>query len=167
MNLSASIGTTSAYKPPRAARYDVGNGELLTVAQIAARTGTAAASIYQRIKEGQRGKELLRGPRTKLYDVGGGRRMSIHQIAAETGLSASAVYSRVARGMTGKDLLIKNGNRRKRGMARSPTQHIAFKLAWAFGRELPSTKDIMRVQPMSHSSAMRWRNAMATALEAV
>lgn len=166
MNLYSTIGATYAYKPPRAVRYDVGNGEFLTVPQIAARTGTKESGIYQRIKKGQRGKELLRGPRTKLFEVGDGRRLSIKQIADETGLSVGAVYSRIARGLAGKDLLVKNGNRRRRGMARSPTQHIAFKLAWAFGRELPTTKEIMRVQPMSHTSAMRWRNAMAKALDA-
>lgn len=163
MNLHGSMGAP-AFQPARAKRYECG-GEFLTVAQIAARTGTSETGIYRRIKLGQRGTELLRGPRTKLYQVGA-EMLSLKQLCERTGLSAGAMYSRINRGMTGKDLLVKNGNRRRRGMARSPTQHIAFKLAYAFGKELPTTKEIMRVQPMSHTSAMRWRNAMAQALEA-
>lgn len=164
MNLHGSIGTP-AFQPARVKKYECGT-EFLTVAQISARTGTTESGIYQRIKKGQRGKELLRGPRTKLYEVGK-EMLSLQQLCERTGLSAGAMYSRINRGMSGKDLLVKNGNRRRRGMARSPTQHIAFRLAYAFGKELPTTKEIMKVQPMSHTSAMRWRNAMAQALEAI
>ena len=105
--------------------------------------------------------------RQKLYDVGGGRQMSAKEIAARTGISVHAVYARVCRGETGKALLIKNGNRKRNGMARSPTQHIAFKIAFAFGRRVPTTAEIRRLHPMSDTSAMRWRNAIRQAIEAM
>lgn len=164
MNLTPPLTAVRGPKE-RAKRYDCGNGLLLTVAEIAERTGTKRSGVYQRIKKGERGAELLRGPRTKLYDVGG-ERLSLQQLCERTGLTPGAMYARIARGVTGRDLLIKNGNRKRRGMARSPTQYIAFRLAWAFGETVPTTKEIMRVQPMSRTSAMRWRNAMHHALEA-
>ena len=105
--------------------------------------------------------------RQKLYDVGGGRQMSAKEIAARTGISVHAVYARVYRGETGKALLIKNGNTKRKGMARSPTQHIAFKIAFAFGRRVPTTAEIRRLHPMSDTSAMRWRNAVRQALESM
>lgn len=164
MNLSPILSAPLG-KRERGKRYDCGGGLLLTVAEIAERTGTSPAGIYRRIKKGQRGPELLRGPRTKLYDVGG-ERLSLRQLCERTGLSESSMYNRIARGWTGRELLLKNTDRRRRGMARSPTQFIAFRLAWEFGESLPTTKEIMRVQPMSHASAMRWRNAMRQALDA-
>lgn len=103
--------------------------------------------------------------RQKLYDVGGGRRMSAKEISAHTGITVHAVYARVHRGDSGRQLLIKNGNRKRSGMARSPTQHIAFKIAFAFGRRVPTTAEIRRLHPMSDTSAMRWRNAIRQALE--
>ena len=104
MNLHGSIGSP-AFAPKRAPRYDCG-GEFLTVAEIAERTGTSESGIYQRLKKGQRGKELMRGPRTKLYEVNG-ERLSIHQLCERTGLTYSAMHARIARGFTGKDLLVK------------------------------------------------------------
>lgn len=141
-------------------------GMVLSVAQIAARTGTSPSGIYQRIKKGQTGAELLRGPRTKLYEVGK-ERLTLAQLCERTGLKAGAMYSRIVRGVTGKDLLIKRGDRKRRGMARSPTQYIAFKLAYAFGEHVPTTKEIRAAHPMSDTSAMRWRNAMQQALKSM
>ena len=139
-------------------------GPMLSVSQIATATGLSIAGIHGRMYRGIAGAALLLAGRTKLYDVGT-ERLTIKQLCERTGVADATMYNRIARGWKGKDLLTKNCDRRRRGMARSPTQHIAFKLAFAFGKNLPTTKEIMRVQPMSHTSAMRWKNAMQQAIE--
>lgn len=94
-------------------RHDVGGGRMLTVAEIAAETGTSRQTIHARIKAGCTQSELIYGRDGRRRDewpprhhVGGGRRLTVKEIAAETGLSAAAVSQRIHRGAIGAALLM-------------------------------------------------------------
>lgn len=148
-----------------AQRYDCGNGESLTIREIARRTGNSVGATHARIhKYGWRGTELLRPKRAKRYDCGG-EQLTIAEISARTGVSEQTIRSRLARGWRGKELLVDSQSRRRNGMPRGPVQVIACKLALAFDYgELPTTAQIRKIHPMSHASAMRWRNALRQAI---
>lgn len=146
-------------------RYDCGNGECLTIREIAARTGNSIGATHARIhKYGWCGKDLLRPKRAKRYDCGG-EQLTVAEIAERTGVVPDTIRSRLARGWRGKELLVDSQSRRRNGMPRGPVQVIACKLALAFDYgELPTTAQIRKIHPMCHASAMRWRNALRQAI---
>lgn len=165
MTLLSPLVVTTTPRRSRHRTHDVGGGRRLTVPQIARLAGVTEGAIYDRLNKGWTGRDLLRGLREKLYDVGGGERLSIKQIAERTGLATHTIRSRLARGWRGAELLVPNQERRRGGIARTPTQITALKLALAYPDRLPTTAEIRRLAPMSHTSAMRWRNAMRQARE--
>ena len=159
--LTASLGYTGrAYKPRKGVRHDVGNGRMMTVCEIALASGTNTAAIYGRIANGDTGETLLRPLRSKQFDCGG-ELLTIKQIMIRTGLGEAAVRSRISRGRNGKELLRKE--RRDMAAPRSSTMVIACRLADDFPHDLPTTKEIRALYPMSAQSAERWRTALRAA----
>jgi hypothetical protein len=161
MTLRASI--VPVVEPRRRRRIDCG-GEMLTVRELAARTGLRESGVYRRLERGCSGADLLRPRKAKLYEIGK-ERLSVQEIADRAGLRWQTVHSRLARGWRGQQLLIKKQSRRQDGQPRGPNQVIACKLAITFGARVPSPAEIRQVHPMSTTSAMRWRNALRIALE--
>lgn len=160
--LTPSLGYTGrAYKPRKGERHDVGNGRMMTVREIALASGTNTSAIYGRLANGDTGVALLRPLRVHLFDCGNGEMLTIAQIMQRTGLGDSAVRSRISRGVKGAALLRKE--RKDMAAPRSSTMVIACKLADEYPHDLPTTKEIRAIYPMSAQSAERWRRALQAA----
>lgn len=158
--LAAHLGNLRVYKPCAGARHDVGGGLMLTVSQIAKRSGCQPTTIYARINAGRMGAELLRPSRVKSYPVGD-ELMTISEISERTGLAADSIRSRLARGVKGRGLLRKE--RRDLAAPRSSTMTLAIRLADRFPSRLPTTAEIRKLYPMSAQSAERWLTSLREA----
>lgn len=160
--LSPSLGYTGLpYKPRKGERHDIGNGRMMTVREIALASGTNTSAIYGRLKNGDRGAILLRPLRLHAFDCGNGEFLTIPQIMKRTGLGESAIRSRISRGVKGAALLRRE--RKDAAAPRSSTMVIACKLADEYPHELPTTKEIRALHPMSVGAAERWRRALQAA----
>lgn len=105
------------------------------------------------------------GSHIKKHDVGDGRKLTTRQIANEIGGTPHNVRARLAKGWTGAQLLIPIFERRRKGVARTPTQVVAYKLALKFGHNIPTVQQIRDTHPMDTSTARYWRNAVIAAQE--
>lgn len=86
-------------------RYDV-NGEQLTISQIAKRAGVTYMAIYQRLRRGMQGNDLLMAYDAPRYEVDG-QLMTVYEIAETYHLKANTVRHRAWLGFRGADLIAK------------------------------------------------------------
>lgn len=115
-----------------------------------------------------RGKS--RGPQGRKYDCGKHGKLTTRQIATAAGISIHAARHRVNVGMKGEALVaprwesLRNVNKAK---CRRPSLLTACRIARAFPDRVPTIKELQAVYPMSHASALRWRQGWRDTLEKV
>lgn len=69
----------------------------MSVHDIAVEAGVSTTTIYNRLKNGVRGRALLQ--RKKLYTLGSQRDRTVHDIAQTLELSTSTIYKRIKQGV--------------------------------------------------------------------
>lgn len=87
-------------------QHDVGNGQLMTVRQIAETAHIGIGTVHSRLEKGITGPALLKPARLTKYDVGPNHpKLTMSEITQLTGLTRGQVNYRLEKGLRGEKLI--------------------------------------------------------------